>query len=1199
MDVLGKRRPFLTALCVLFIVFMTVIVPAPAYASSARASAPSTNIVIDGNARFTVLTPMLIRLEYADGGQFQDGTTFNVINRTFPIPNYSTQVVNGWREISTDDLTLRYKESSGMFSPTNLVVLLKGQAEPCVFAQGCEAENAALSGGAMINSDHQSYTGSGFVAGYWNRGATTTWAVGGVPQAGNEQLTIRYANATGGDGQTTTRTLDLLVNGQDTGPLSFPTTANWDTWGTIRQSISLSAGMDTLALVCNAGDSCNINIDSIALTQSGATYPAEQPQTVIPDWGLAASSPCMFAQTCQTENAFLSGGAAVAADHQNYGGTGFVAGYRQTGAAASWVLHDSPVAASATLAIRYANATGGDGQTTTRTLDLYVNGTNAGAISLPTTANWDTWGSVQQTIPLQKGENTLALVCDASNSCNVNIDSTIVTEICALGEVCQAENAALSGGTSVASNHQDVTGTGFVAGYEQSGARTTWTVHNVPQSGSALLTVRYANFQGSDSQITTRTLDLSLNGGAATSLSFTPTMSWDSWQTITRSVNLNAGTNTIALTCDAGNSCKINLDSIAITSPAAALPLMTPANLGGWLRSLDGVSDAMPVNNGLLSQDGWYLLDDTQTALWNGAGSWPSARPSHSGVYQDGYFFGYGHQYASALQQLAQLTGAAPLLPRWAFGNWYSRYYAYTTSDYEQTILPTFRSEQVPLDVLVVDTDWKAPSQWNGWNWNASLFPNPQSFLTWANGQGLHVTMNIHPSIQGDDPQFASANSAAGGLINNGNNNYVWDWSNQQQATSYFNLHKPFDQQGIRFWWLDWCCDNSNTSLAGLNADGWINYLYAQDAVNQGLRGFAFSRMGSAYQGYANDAYTALSGPWSNHRSTVQFTGDTNATWQMLSFEVAFSTMEGNIGQSYVTDDLGSFHGGHLADDMYVRWVQFGTFQPIFRLHSDHGDRLPWDYDDTARIPAEQFMRLREALIPYLYTLSWQSYTTGLPMTRGLYLTYPEAPEAYQYDREYMLGDQMLVAPITTAGNTASTRVWLPPGTWTDFFTGQTYTGPSVQTITDNLSQMPVFVKAGGIIPMQPYMDYSTQKSVDPLNLKVYTGADGSYTLYEDNGEGLGYQQGQYAQTTISYTQSQSTLQIGAAQGHYTGQLSQRGYSIDLINVASSPSTVTINGQTLSQSSSGEGWSYNATTHTVHITLNERSTGTALSIKLG
>jgi Glycosyl hydrolases family 31/Domain of unknown function (DUF5110)/Carbohydrate binding module (family 35)/Carbohydrate binding module (family 6) len=1208
---MSKRQSFLISLSMVLV----TAIPLFAFQAHVHAQALATNAVTDGNARFTILTPMLIRLEYADDGQFQDSTTFNVINRTFPTPTYSTQVVNGWRQISTDDLTMNYKEGSGKFSPTNLTVQLKGQAQPCVFAQGCEAENAALGGSAVVKSDHQNFTGAGFVAGYEKQGATTSWAVGGVPQATTDQVTIRYANSVGGDGQAKTRTLTLSVNGT-TQQLSFPTTANWDTWSTIQQSIPLIAGMDTIALTCNAGDSCNINIDSIALTQTGASYPQEQPTTVIPDWGANVNTPCMFAQNCEAENAFLGGNAAVKSDHQNYTGTGFVAGYEKQGASTTWTMHDSPISATATLAIRYANSTGGDGQSTTRTLDLYVNGTNTGAISFPTTSNWDTWNTIQQTISLQAGDNTLALVCDSGNSCNVNLDAVIVNEICTLGQICQAENAALSGGTHTATDHQRFIGTGFVAGYEGTGATTTWTVQNVSQAGSELLTIRYANFLGSDNQITTHTLDLLVNGNKISTLSLAPTTSWDTWNSTTVPVTLNAGQNTIALACDAGNTCLVNLDAITVSSPSSALPRMAPANLGGWDRSLDGVNGGVPMNNGLLSQDGWYLLDDSQTALFpspsqwtpTNTATWPTQRPAHNGAYQDGYFFGYGHQYTTALQQLSQLVGAAPLLPRWLLGDWYSKYYPYnfvsgTTTDNYTTLLNKFRSEQVPLDTLSTDTDWKSPAQWNGWNWNSQYFPDPQSFLTWAKNNGLHVTLNIHPSIQGDDPKFAAANSAAGGLASTGTNTYAWDWSNQKQALSYMALHQPFDQQGVRFWWLDWCSNtDSSVSMPGLNPEGWINYLYAQDATSQGLRGFAFSRMGSAYSTYSGSGvtYSVPSGPWSNNRSTVHFTGDTQSTWDTLSFEVAFTTMEGNIGQPYVTHDIGGFHGGHLADDMYVRWVQFGTFQPIDRLHSDKiGDRLPWNYDDTARIPAEQFMRLREALIPYLYTLSWQASTTGLPMTRGLYLTYPEAPEAYAFDREYMLGDQMLVAPITSAGNTASTQVWLPPGSWTDYFTGKTYTGPSVQTITDDLTKMPVFIKTGGIIPMQPTMDYSTQKTVDPLSLKVYTGADGTFPLYEDDGEGLSYQQGQYAQTTLSYSQSQSTLSIGAAQGHYSSQPTQRGYSIDLLNVAKVPATVSANGQALSQTSSGEGWTYDATNHLVHVNLNVRSTQSALTIKLG
>ncbi len=1048
-----RKSPQLYSLFVVLIVALLVSIGCFPPAPVSRAASLS-GTVIDGNARFTVLTPILVRAEYAADGKFQDATTFNAINRNFPVPAYTTSVVNGWREIQTADLVLRYKENSGPFSPNNVTVKLQG--------------------GSLIS-----------------------------PQS----------------------------------PL------------------------------------------------------------IIPDWGQASMTPCMFSQLCEGENATLSGGEVIRSDHKNASGTGFVADYGVQGATTTWTLHDVLVGGNQTLSIRYANSTGGDGQAIPRTLSLYVNGTKTGQLTFPTTADWDTWGTVQQTVPLQVGDNTIALACNAGDSCNVNIDALTIKETCVQGQICQGENAALTGGTTVASNHPGFLGTGFVAGYEQAGATTTWTVHNVAQDGDAVLSVHYANFRASDGQVTSRTLSLGVNGGQTSTVTFAPTMGWDSWNTLTQTIHLKAGDNTVALSCGSSDSCRVNIDAIALTAPGATPPLMIPANLGGWERSLDQMSDASTLNNGLLSRDGWYLLDDSQTALWD-TKNWPTPRPTPTVAYQDGYLFGYGHQYQEALKALAQLTGAAPLLPRWAFGNWFSRYFAYKDTDYEQTILPKFRSEHVPLDALVVDTDWKAPAQWNGWNWNTSLFPDSQGFLNWAKGQGLHVTLNIHSSIQGDDPQFASTNATAGGLTSVGNNSYVWDWGNQAQATSYMNLHHPFDKQGVRFWWLDWCCDASGVSMNGLNPDGWINYLYAKDATDQGLRGFAFSRMGSGYRNYANDGYTVPSGPWSNHRTTVQFTGDTQPTWEMLSFESAFTQKEGNVGQAYVTHDIGSFAGKHLDDDMYVRWVQLGTFQPIFRLHSDHGDRLPWDYDDSARVPAEQFMQLREALIPYLYTLSWQAYSTGLPMVRGLYLTYPEAPEAYAFDREYMLGDQMLVAPITTPGTTGSTSVWFPPGSWTDMFTHKTYTGPSTQTISDDLTKMPVFVKAGGILPSQPAMDYATQKSVNPLTLDVFTGADGSFTLYEDSGEGLDYQHNNYALTSISYSQNQATVQIGAAQGQYAQQPTQRQYAVNLINVKAAPSSVTVNGQPLQQASSGIGWNYDANGHIVHVTVNQPSAQSALAIKL-
>lgn len=881
------------------LVMLTLFVTVPVGVTQAR---PSNAPIIEGKARFTVLSPTLIRMEYAADGIFDDGLTFNVVNRSFAAPSYTTQVVGGWREIQTSNLLVRYQQNSGAFNGPNL-------------------------------------------------------------------------------------TAQLTVNGQ----------------------------------------------------------------TVIAQ----PYGSCPFAKLCEAEDAALSGSASIATDHVNYTGTGFVAGYEATGAKATWGVSSAP-AGNATLTVRYANSTGGDGQTIARTLSLYVNGVKT-QISLPTTANWDTW----------------------------------------------------------------------------------------------------ANYQ--------------------------------------RTVSLNAGANTIALSCDAGDGCHVNLDSLSLTAIGAGLPGPTAStNLGGWRRGLDQVNGSVGLQNGLLDRAGWYLLNDSKTALWT-PGVWPQPRSTHGGTYQDGYFFGYAHDYQLGLRELAQLTGPAVRLPRFAFGNWFSRYNAYTFSNY-QSLLSTFRTEQVPLNVLVVDTDWKSPSTWDGWNWNSSLFPDPTAFMNWANQNGLKVSLNIHPAIENTDPKFSAANTTAGGLLGPGPS-YHFDWSNSNHLNAYFNLHTPFNNQGIRLWWLDWCCDASVASMPGLSQDSWINEEYAKNATDRGLRGFAFSRIGASNAGYPSSGPSA-SGPWAEHRYTMHFTGDTYDTWALLQFASKVTVREGNIGLPYVSHDIGSFHGGQEADDFYMRWIQFGTFQPIFRVHSDHAARLPWEYPNV-KVSAEKFWRLRQSLVPYTYSLGDEATKNGLPIVRGLYLYYPENNEAYTYDSEYLFGSKMLVAPIVSAGANASVSVWFPPGsTWTNYFTGQTYAGGTVQSVSATYDTYPVFVKTGGIIPLAPYMDYDGQRAVDPLTVRVFTGADGDFTLIEDEGEGLGYKTGAIRGTPLIYTESSKTLQISAAQGTYPGALTQRAYDLEFNGVTTSPASVTLNGAALSQVApgSGEGWWYTSSTAKLNVHLNARSTTSAWTI---
>jgi alpha-glucosidase (family GH31 glycosyl hydrolase) len=240
-------------------------------------------------------------------------------------------------------------------------------------------------------------------------------------------------------------------------------------------------------------------------------------------------------------------------------------------------------------------------------------------------------------------------------------------------------------------------------------------------------------------------------------------------------------------------------------------------------------------------------------------------------------------------------------------------------------------------------------------------------------------------------------------------------------------------------------------------------------------------------------------------------------------------------------------------------------------------------------------MRMREELVPYLYTLAEQASATGLPMTRALYLDYPGQANAYNFPDEYLLGSDMLVAPVTSPGQVAATGVWFPPGKWVDWFTGATFRGPSTQTLEVPESRMPVFVKAGGIVPLQPASGHAQAAGSAPLTLRVFAGADGSYSMYDDAGQGLGYQHGQSAQTPITYVgkagQDSSTVHIGPARGSYPGAPASRSYTVDLVDV-SSPRSVLVDGRPLPAS----GWTYDPATRTLQVALLATPTRRAVTV---
>ncbi|MFB7501096.1 TIM-barrel domain-containing protein [Streptomyces sp. NPDC056161] len=1040
--------------------------------------------VRSGAARFEVLSPTLVRTEYADDGGFLDAPTFNAVGRDGFAPTpFTTTTSDGWLTLRTSALTLRYKVGSGPFSTDNLTVAVTAgdhrvTATPwrrvvCTTGALCEAEDLSYDG-VTTATDHKGFTGTGFVAGFDNQGDTLTTDVD-VSTAGSYTLAARYANAGGGDGKYETRTLTLSVDGTDR-TLRLPTTANWDTWSVASLPVQLAAGRHSVVLKRAPTDSGQVNLDSLALLGADGGYP--QPSA-------KAAVDCRFGTGCEAEAGRTTGSAIVAADHEHFAGQGFVAELGQ-GSALSAPVTGIPADGTYTLHLRYANGLGGDGRHQTRTATVAAGGAEQ-QVSLPATDDWDTWSTV-----------------------------------------------------------------------------------SVP-------------------------------------------------------VRLKAGADTLTLRCPDATSCHVNVDTLALTRPGRPAP---PAHLalGGYRRGLDGVDGdrgSVRTTPGLLHQDGWYLLDDTPSAVYDAAHrTSPGPRPDHHGrPYQDGYVFGYGHDYDQALSDLATLTGPSELLPRWAYGVWYSEYMDRTAADYRDTVLPAFRAEGVPLDVLVVDTDYKSPHTWNGWEFDRAKFPDPEGFFDWAAAQGLHTTLNIHPSILGTDPQFPAAMATAENKLKNtgcwsapgGTPCYTFDFGDPDQLTAYLDLHRTFDRQGNDFWWLDWCCDGSRSSLHGVTPDAWINQQYATTADAAVGRGFVLSRAyGSLQTGVYSGPTGLATGPWADKRTTVHFTGDTSSTWGTLKAEVGYTPGESAAtGMSAISHDIGghndttglegsetytvdgqTHHTKKLPDDMYARWVQLGTFQPIDRLHGAHSDRLPWQYGPAARASADKFLRLRDQLVPYTYTLAQEASTTGVPVVRPTYLEYPDEPSAYAAaDTEYFYGPDLLVAPVTEPGATASTTVWFPPGRWTDYFTGKVYEGGTTQRVTADLDTMPVFVRAGGIVPTRTDAAAATSP-LTRATLTIATGASGSCRLYEDDGTTA--LPARSARTTIRYTESdrEHTVRIGPASGAFRGQAAEREWTVTFRGVTEAPRAVSADGESLSPHT----YAWSSAQHTLTVELPAHSVRTPVTL---
>lgn len=554
-------------------------------------------------------------------------------------------------------------------------------------------------------------------------------------------------------------------------------------------------------------------------------------------------------------------------------------------------------------------------------------------------------------------------------------------------------------------------------------------------------------------------------------------------------------------------------------------------NLKGTARTLDQAKGEVRLLDGVVSSDGAAVVDDSKSLVITENGE---ILP-REGKAKDIYIFCYGHKYTEAVKALFLLCGKSPLIPKYALGNWWSRYHAYSEETYINLMLE-FKKRNIPLTVATIDMDWhwvnirkqfpefKAKwgdyyivmDGWTGYSWNTDLFPDYKRFLNTLHSMGLKTTVNLHPAngVRSFEDMYEDMAKATDKDPKTGER-IDFDITDPKFVNAYFDiLHHPYEENGVDFWWIDWQ-QGRKTKTPGLDPLWALNHFHYLDSMRDGKRPLILSR----YAGIGS------------HRYPLGFSGDSHMSWSALDFQPYFTSNASNCGYTWWSHDIGGHCRGQHDYEMYTRWVQLGVFSPILRLHSTNNalsGKEPWNYCNQAETIVSDFMRLRHSLIPYIYSMNYRSHNEGRALCEPIYYIAPEVKEAYDCRNTFMFGSELLVCPVTekcdNGTHTALSEAYLPEGRWTNIFNGKIYNGGKKVRFNSFLEEMPVLAKEGAVIPMS-LDEGNSIKNPENLKLKIYRGTN-EFTLYEDDGETLGFEKGEYSKTLISVKEEKGNLNI-------------------------------------------------------------------------
>ena len=494
-----------------------------------------------------------------------------------------------------------------------------------------------------------------------------------------------------------------------------------------------------------------------------------------------------------------------------------------------------------------------------------------------------------------------------------------------------------------------------------------------------------------------------------------------------------------------------------------------------------------------------------------------------------------------------------------------------------------FAKRGIPLTVATVDMDWHYSTRvdeqkgitasgkisedrgtvtdrawrigWTGYSWNTDLFPDYKKFLDDLKKRNLKITLNLHPAdgvrffedMYEEMAEFMGIDPATKRRVE-------FDITDPRFIDAYFNiLHKPYEKDGVDFWWIDWQ-QGKNSKIKNLDPLWALNHYHTLvDRNSESKRPLILSRFAEA----------------GSHRYPLGFSGDTKICWDCLDFQPYFTSTATNIGYTWWSHDIGGHMMGSKDDELYARWVQYGLYSPIMRLHSTSNEFMgkePWKHEYAAEQIAIKALRERHALIPYLYSMNYRTHKDSLALCEPMYYAYPEDENAYKVKNQYFFGSELMVAPITSKinpkTNLAEVEVWLPEGRWTDIYTGAIYQGGKKIKMFRGIESIPVLAKEGAIIPMSANDRDNDWTNPKDMVIRIFRG-NNSFNLYEDDGETNAYQKGDFAITKFTVNEEDSNLHfvISPAEGSCSAVPKKRNYTLVFEDISSADISVTANGK--------------------------------------